>query len=319
MLKPAAVLLLLGLAFAGAPQAQEFPTKPLRIVVPNPPGGTVDIVARAAAQGLGNALGQSVVVDLKPGGNNIIGTEMVARAAPDGHTILLAATHLTINPLVRKLPYDGMNAFAPVALLASTPNVIAVHPSVPARTLNELIALAKARPNQLNYASGNSVSGIHLAGERFQYLAGIEMNYIPYQGGVQAVLAVLGGHAEVLVAPLSDAAPYIVAGKLRALAVTSRERFELMKDVPTLDESGFRGFEAVQWFGAVVPAGTPKPVIDRLSVEMRRALDTPAVRASFASLGLSVTPLGPEQFAEFLRSETRMFAAVIHDAHIKPE
>lgn len=318
MPKPAA-LFFLALAFAGTPQAEDFPTRPLRIVVPNPPGGTVEIVARAVAQGLGAALGQPVIVDPKPGGNNIIGTEMVARAAPDGHTILLAATHLTINPLVRKLPYDGTNWFATVALLASTPNVIAVHPSVPAKTVRELIALAKARPHQLNYASGNPSSGMHLAGERFKYLAGIDMNYIPYQGGIQAVLAVLGGHAEVLVAPLSDAAPHIATGKLRALAVTSKERFELMKDVPTLDESGFRGFEALQWFGAVVPVGTPKPVIERLSVEMRRALDTPAVRASFASLGLSVTPLGPEQFAEFLRGETRMFTAVIHDAHIQPE
>ena len=318
-MKNRVAMLIAVLAFAGVAAAQEFPSKTLRIVVPNPPGGTVDIVARAVAQGLGPALGQAVVVDLKPGGNNIIGSEMVARAAPDGHTILLAATHLTINPLVRKLPYDGMNAFAPVALLASTPNVIAVHPSVPAKNIKELIALAKSRPNELNCASGNPASGIHLAGERFKYRAGIEMNYVPFQGGVQAVLAVLGGHAEVLIAPLSDAAPHIVSGKLRALAVTSLQRFDLMKDVPTLDESGFRGFEALQWFGAVVPAGTPKPVIDRLSVEMRRALENPEVRATFSKLGISVTPLGPEQFSEFLRSETKMFAAVIRDSHIKAE
>ena len=319
-MRKAVTTLIATLALSSAALAQQdFPTKPLRIVVPNPPGGTVDIVARAVAQGLGPSLGQSVIVDLKPGGNNIIGTEAVARAAPDGHTILLAATHFTINPLVRKLPYDGMNAFAPVALLASTPNVIAVHPSVPAKSLQELVALAKARPNQLNCASGNPASGIHLAAERFKSLAGIEMNYVPYQGGVQAVLAVVGGHAEVLVAPLSDAAPHIASGKLRALAVTSLQRFELMKELPTLAESGFPGFEALQWFGAVVPAGTPKPVIARLSMEMRRALENPEVRSMFARLGISPTPLAPEQFGQFLRSETRMYAVVIRDSNIKAE
>jgi tripartite-type tricarboxylate transporter receptor subunit TctC len=318
MRKPLTILVSM-LAFAGAAAAQDFPTKALRIVVPNPPGGTVDIVARAVAQGLGPSLGQAVIVDIKPGGNNIIGTEAVARAAPDGYTILLASTHLTINPLMRKLPYDGMNAFAPVALLASTPNVIAVHPSVAARSLQELVALAKARPRGLNCASSNPGSGIHLAAERFMWLAGIEMNYVPYQGGVQAVLAVVGGHADVVIAPLSDAAPHIASGRLRALALTSLKRFELMKDLPTLAESGFPGFEALQWFGAVVPAGTPTPVINRLSAEMRRALENPQTRSMFAKLGITPTPLAPEPFAAFLSSESRMFADVIRDSHIQAE
>jgi tripartite-type tricarboxylate transporter receptor subunit TctC len=317
-MRKAVTVLIAALALSSA-WAQDFPSKTLRIVVPNPPGGTVDIVARAVAQGLGASLGQNVIVDLKPGGNNIIGSEMVARAAPDGHTILLAATHLTINPLIRKLPYDGLNAFAPVALLASTPNVIAVHPSIPATSLRELVALAKARPNELNCAAGNPASGIHLAAERFKSLAGIQMNYIPYQGGIQAALAVVGGHADVLVAPLSDAAPHIASGKLRALAVTSLQRFAQMKDVPTLAESGFPGFESLQWFGAVVPAGTPKAVIARLSAEMRRSLENPEVQAMFAKLGISTTPLGAEQFEDFLRSETRMFAAVLRDTQIKAE
>lgn len=313
-MRTAAAMLLCGTSMAA-----DFPTRPLRIIVPNPPGGTVDIVARAVGQGLGATLGQNVIIDLKPGGNNIIGTEIVARSAADGHTILLGGTHLTINPLVRKLPYDGLNAFAGVALLASTPNVIAVHPSVAAKSLADLIALAKASPDALNCASANPGSGIHLAAERFKSLAGIRMNYVPYQGGIQAVLAVVGGHAEVVIAPLSDAAPHIASGKLRALAVTSLQRFELLADVPTLAESGFAGFEALQWFGAVVPAGTPKPVIARLSVEMRRALENPEVRATFAKLGISAMPLPPEQFDAFLRSEMGAFAAVIRDAHIKVE
>ena len=265
----AIVALVLGLGITAAAWSEDFPSRPLRIVVPNPPGGTVDIVARAVGQEIGQRFGQPVVVEPKPGGNSLIGMDMVARAAPDGYTILLASSHLTVNPLVRKLPYDGLNAFAPVALLASTPNVIAVHPSVPVKSLQELIALAKARPNELNYASSTPGSGIHLAAEKFKALAGIEMNYVPYQGGVQAVLAVVGGHAGVVFAPLSDAAPHIASGKLRPLAVTSLQRFDQMKDLPTFAESGFPGFEALPWFGAVVPAGTPKPVISRLSAEMR--------------------------------------------------
>jgi tripartite-type tricarboxylate transporter receptor subunit TctC len=311
--------LLAGLAISCAAMAGEFPTKPLHLVVPNPAGGTVDIVARAVARGLGPQVGQPVVVEIKAGGNNIIGAEAVARAAPDGYTILVAGTHLTINPLMRKLPYDGLNAFAPVALLAATPNVIAVNPSLPVRSIHDLIALAKARPNEINCATSNPGNGIYLTAERFKTLAGIEMNYIPYQGGIPSVLAVVGGHADVVIAPLSDAAPHIASGKLRALAVTSPQRFELIKDVPTLAESGFPGFEALQWFGAVVPAGTPRPVIERLSFEMRRALEDPQVRSLFAGLGISVMPLGPDEFQAFLRSETRMFATVIRESNIKPE
>ena len=306
-------------AFAGCAAAQSFPSKPLHIVVPNPAGGTVDIVARAVQPGLSERLAQPVVIDLKPGGNNIIGSEAVARSAPDGHTILMGGTHVTINPLVLKLPYDGLNAFAPVALLAATPNVIAVHPSVAARSIQELVALAKARPNQLNFATSPVGNGIYLAGERFKALAGIELNSVPYQGGVQAALAVAGGHAEVLVAPLSDAAPHIASGKLRILAVTSPRRVELVGDVPTLAESVLPGFQAVQWFGAFVPAGTPRPVIDRLSAALLESVQQPTVRASFARLGVSVMPLGPEEFAQFLRGETLMFAAAIRQAGIRAQ
>jgi tripartite-type tricarboxylate transporter receptor subunit TctC len=314
-----AVTLVAGLALACAAFADEYPWKPLHIVVPNPPGGTVDIVARAVAQGLGSSLGQPVVVEPKPGGNNVIGSEAVARAAPDGYTILLGGTHVTINPLTRKLPYDGMHAFAPVALLAATPNVIAVHPSLPVHSVAELIALAKAKPGELNLATASPGNGIHLAAERFQSLSGARFNFIPYQGGVQAVLAVAGGHAEVLIAPLSDAAPHVASGRVRLLAVTSAQRSELVKDVPTLAESGFPGFAAVQWFGAFVPASTPKPVIDRLSAEMRRAVDSPQVRTAFATVGLSVTPMGPAEFGQFLRAETAMFAATIRETHYEVE
>lgn len=285
---------LASVAIAGLAAARDFPSRPLKIVVPNPPGGTVDLVARSVAQGLGAALGQSVVVELKPGASNIIGSDQVAKAPADGHTILLAGTHLTINPLMRKLPYDGLNAFAPVALLASTPNVIAVHAAVPVKSIAELVVLAKSKPNGLNCASSTPSSAIRFAFERFQSLAGIRLNYVPFNGGVEAARAVAAGHAEVLVAPLSDAVPHATSGKLRILAVTSLDRFDQMPDVPTLAESGFPGFQAVQWFGTVVPAGTPRPVIQRLSAEMRRALEDNGVRARFASLGITPMPLGAE-------------------------
>jgi tripartite-type tricarboxylate transporter receptor subunit TctC len=299
--------------------AADFPTKPIRLVVPNPAGGTVDIIARALAQPMSAALGQNVIVDLRPGGNNIIGTDLVARAPADGHTLLVIGTHFVINPLLHKLPYDTWKSFTPVARVASTPILFAVHPSVSATSLKDLVALAKARPGEINYASSTSGSGIHLAAVMFMSLAGIEMNYVPYQGGVQAAIAVLGGHAPVLVAPASDAAPYLESAKLRPLAVASLERSELIKNVPTVAESGFPGFAATSWFGAVAPAGTPAAVVGRLSREMLRALEQPEIRANFARLGISPAPMEPAQFEAFLRSEMRSFGEIIKQAKVKAE
>lgn len=308
---------LAALALSGFASAQPYPSKPIRIVVPHPPGGTVDLIARALARSLEARLGQSVIVEPKPGGNFIIGTDLVARAAPDGHTILLAPGHVVTNPLLRKLPYDGLNAFAPVSLLLSSTNVVVVNPSVPARTLQELVAHAKARPNGLNYATGGSVP---LTGERVSRRAGIQMNHVPYQGGVQAVMAIVGGHTDVGIVPISDAAPHIATGKLRALAVTAPERYDLVKDVPTLAECGYPGSQGMQqWFGVFVPAGTPRAIIDRLSIETRHALDEPENKALFAKLALIPTPLASEPFAAFLQAETRTYAEVIRDANIKVE
>lgn len=304
------------LATAIAAAAEPFPAKTLRIVVPHPAGGTVDIIARAVARGLEGSLGKPVIVEPKPGGNFIIGTEAVARAAPDGHTILIAPAHVVTNPLLRKLPYDGLNAFAPVALLLSSTNAIVVNPSLPARNVGELVALAQVRKD-LNYASGSNVS---LTGERFKQRARIDMNHVGYQGGVQAVSAVVGGHVPVGVVPISDALPHITAGRLRALAITAPQRFEQVKDVPTLAEAGYPGSEGMQqWFGAFVPAGTPRAVVDRLDIEMRKALEVPETRAMLERLALLPTPLGAEAFGEFLRAESRTFAEVIRLANIKVE
>lgn len=308
--------LVAALGLTAAVAANPFPSKTLRIVVPHPAGGTVDIIARAVARGLEANLGQSVIVEPKPGGNFIIGTDAVARAAPDGHTILIAPAHIVTNPLLRKLPYDGLNAFAPVALLLSSTRAIVVNPSLPAKSVEELLALAKARPD-LNYASGGSIS---LTGERFKQRARIEMNHVPYQGGVQAVTAIVGGHVPVGVVPISDALPYITSGRLRALAVTAPERFQQVADVPTLAECGFPGSEGMQeWFGAFVPTGTPKAIVDQLSREMRKALEAPETREALAKLALLPSPLDAASFGEFLRAETRTFAEVIRTSNIRVE
>jgi tripartite-type tricarboxylate transporter receptor subunit TctC len=310
------VILTTAAALAGA---QDFPTKPIRIVVPNPAGGTVDIVARALAQPMSAALGQNVLVDIRPGAGNIIGSEIVARAPADGHTLLMITASFATNPLFKQLPYDTLNGFAPVARVASTPLLFAVHPSMPVESLDQLVALAKAKPKYVNYASAAPGSSIHLVAEMFSGLAKVQMNHIPYQGGVQATLGVVGGHAPLLVAPLSDAAPHLASGKLRPLAVMSLERSELAKEVPTVAESGYPGFEGLSWFGAVAPAGTPQPVMARLTTEMLKALESPAVRNTFAKLGISPAPMDPQAFGAFIRNEMRRYDAIVKQANIKAE
>jgi tripartite-type tricarboxylate transporter receptor subunit TctC len=308
---------LLGIANLAA--AQEFPAKPIRIVVPNPAGGTVDIVARAIAQPMSAALGQNVIVDIRVGAATIIGTELAARAPADGYTLLAVTASFTTNPLFRPLPYDTLNGFTPVARVASTPLLFAVHPTMPVDSLDQLVALARAKPKSVNYASSMPGSSIHLAMELFSSRAGIQMNLIPYQGGVQATLGVVGGHAGVLVGPLSDAAPHLASGKLRPVAVMSAERAELAKDVPTVAESGYPGFQAVSWFGFVAAAGTPQPVIARLSAEMLRAVEAPSVRNVFTKAALAPAPMPPDAFGAFIRDEMRRYGEIVRQANIKVE
>ena len=305
------VITLITVLLLASPAAAQ---KPIRIVVPNPAGGTVEIVARTVA----HHLSQNSIVELKPGGNNVIGTDIVARAPADGQTLLMVGTHFVINPLVRTLPYDGTRAFTPIACLAATPIVFGVNPAIPARSLQELVTYAKKKPG-LNFASSTTGSGIHLAGEMFKAAAGIDLNTVPYQGGVQSALAVAGGHADVLVAPLSDAVPHLASGKVRVLAVASPKRVELAKEIPTVAESGYPGFQAQSWFGAVAPAGTPKALIERLATEMLRAVEKPEVKATFAKLGIVPLPMGPAEFDAFLRSEMAAFEKTIKQGNIRAE
>ena len=253
--------------------AQEFPSKNVRLVAPFPPGGTVDLLARVLAQPLSRALGQNVIVENRPGGNTVIGAELVVRAPADGHTVLLMASSFTINPLVRsKMPYDTLKDFTGVTRIASNPLVISVHPSLPAKSIRELVALARARPGELTFATASIIGGQRLAMELVREAAGVDLINVPYNGGAQAATAVMGGHTSMLIPNISESAPHIASGRLRGIAVTSLARSDNLPDVPTIAESGYAGFEALNWFGAVARSATPRTAIERLSAEIARAL-----------------------------------------------
>ena len=287
-----------------AAQSQAFPSKSVRIIAPFPPGAGTDTLARVLAPHLTRALGQSIVVENRPGAGTVVGTEVAARAPADGHTLLIIANSFTINPAVRsKLPYDTRKEFAGVARLASTPMVFAVHPAVPAKSLKEMIALARARPGELTWASSGAGTGHHLAGELFCSLAGIKMVHVPYAGGAPAAMAVLGGHTSVVLVNVLSLAPHITAGKLRGLAVTSPDRVELLKELPTVAESGFPGFNTSIWFGSVMTAASPREAINRLSTEILRALELAEVRDTISKGGLNAAPLDAVAFDAFLRAE----------------
>jgi len=298
--------------------AQTFPSKPVRLVIPFPAGGAMDSIARILAQPLGRAFGQNVIVDNRPGGGTVIATELVARSPADGHTVLLMANSFTINPAVRsKLPYDALRDFAGVSRLATVPVIFSVHPSVPAMTFKELIALARARPGELTYATPGSGTNQHLIGELLKGMARIDINHVPYQGGAPATMAVMGGHTSVLIINVTESGPHIQAGKLRALAVTSLERSVDFKEVPTVAESGFPGFEAITWFGAVVPAATPRDAINRLNADIVRALQLPDVRNGLSKLGLSAAGTSAEEFDTFIRSELRRNEKIARESNLR--
>jgi len=308
----------LGLAPGGPATAQSFPSKQVRIVVPFPPGGTGDIVARMVAAPLSKSLGQSVIVDNRAGGGTVIGTELVARSAPDGHTLLTVFNSFTINPAVRsKLPYDTRKDFAPVTLLAQVPFVYAVHPSLPAKSLKELVALARNKPGALTYATPGPGTGQHLAAEMLRLMAGIDITHVPYQGAAPAVTAVLGGHTAVLLVNVSDVTPYSSVGRLRPLAVTTRERSSAMKDVPSVAEAGYPEYESALWVGLVAPGATPRETVSRLATEVGRALQLPEVVSGLDKLGLAGAPRTPEQFATFLRDELARNESTARKANIR--
>ena len=305
---------------AGTACAQTYPAKAVRLVVPFLAGGSTDIVGRTVAQKLNEMWGQPVVVDNRPGGGTTIGTEAVARAAPDGYTLLVTPAPFTINPsLLAKIPYDALNDFAPITLINTTPLVMVVHPGVPAKTVKELIALAKAKPGKLNFGSSGTGGSNHLAGELFDAMAGVKMVHIPYKGNAGALTDIVGGHLDVVYNGLTSALALIKGGKLRVLAVTSLQRTAALPDVPTLNESGLKGFEAVAWNGLTAPAKTPREVILKINADVLKIVNSPELKERLKAEGSDPVGSSPEQFAAFLRSEVAKWAKVIKIAGVKPE
>jgi tripartite-type tricarboxylate transporter receptor subunit TctC len=309
------------LAAAAPALSQSYPGKPIRLVVPWPPTGTVDILGRTLGQKLSENLGQSVLVENRAGANGIIGSEAVARSAPDGYTLLVEniTGHAINATLQSKMPFDSMRDFAHVSLLAWVPNGVVSLPSLPAKTIQELIALAKARPGQLTYASFGIGSSAHLTGELFKIMAGVDMLHVPYKGGQPAIADVLAGQVSIYIPVLPSVVQLSKANRLRLLAVTGAKRSAAMPDVPTVEESGLPGFEASNWFGLMVAAGTPTDIVSRLNAEALKALQTPDLREKLAALGFEVQSSTPQQFTALLRSETEKWAKVVKTSGARAE
>jgi tripartite-type tricarboxylate transporter receptor subunit TctC len=299
--------------------AQAYPTRPVRIIVAFPPGGGNDIIARFLGARLTARLGQQMVVDNRGGASGIIGTEIVARAAPDGYTLLFTSLTHSMNEAIHKLPYDTLKSFTPVSLLGRGTNVLVVNPAVPVRSLPELIALAKSKPGQINYASTGVAGMHHFGGEMFKRAAGIDLTHVPFKGGGPAILAVIAGQVEMMFSTLPLALPYIRAGKLKPLGVGSITRSPLLPDVPTLNESGAPGYEFTVWWGIVAPAGTPAAIVARLNAEFNAILSDPETAQQLAAEGAEVTPWTPAQFGALLANNLAMWKRVARESSIRAE
>lgn len=305
-----------GSLYGEAATAQAFPPRPVRIVVPYTPGGGVDFLARVVARKLGDKWSKGVVVENRPGGSTIVGTEYVAKSPPDGTTILLCTTAFSVNiSLIPKLPYNTLQDFAPVALAAMAPNVIIAHPSVPAATLKELIAYAKANPNKLTYGYPGAGTASHLAAELFKFQAGIDAVGVAYKGTQPMLTALLGGEINYML-DLTGSLSYVRAGKLRALAVTSNKRLKSVPDIPTVAESGLPGYEAITWYGFVVRAGTPHEIVDLISREINEAIKSPDAYGRITAQGIEVLGSTPQEFERYIRDEANKWAKVVRETHI---
>ncbi|MGH8702154.1 MAG: tripartite tricarboxylate transporter substrate binding protein [Burkholderiales bacterium] len=308
-------------AAAGAAFAQAgYPGKPVRMVVPSSAGGGTDIVARIIAPELSKRLGQQVVIDNRPGAGTMIGIEVAAKSPPDGYTLLMGLSTLAINSaLYKKVPYDPVRDFAPITQAVSSASIIVVHPSVPVKTLKELIAFARARPGQLNYASAGTGTYPHMTMELFLSMAKLQMVHIPYKGTAPAMIDMLAGQVATMAATVLTGMPHIRSGRLRPLGITSSARSSVAPDIPTIAEAGLPGYESVQWYGMLAPARTPKDIITRLHAEATGVLKQPEIKARLAADGADTVGSSPEEFARYIQSELVKWAKVARDAGIQPE
>ena len=307
--------------FAALPAtAQNYPVRPVRMIVPFAAGGNTDITARAIGARLSEVFGQQVVVENRPGGATNIGSELVAKAPADGYTILMGGATNAINMSTQaKPPYDTVRDFAPVILCVKGANVLSMHPSVPARNLKELIALARARPGQLNFASSGLGSSNQMAGELFKMMANINIVHVPYKGNAPAMTDTMAGHVEMMFSGVPAIVPHIQSGRLRAIAIGSLKRFTAIPEVPTFDESGLKGYEATTWFGLMAPAKTPKEIVARWNIEVGRILSAPDLKGRFLNDGLEAMGGTQEEFGRFIRAEIEKYAKVVKATGMKPQ
>ena len=300
--------------------AQQYPSKPARIIVPFGAGGPADIYARYLAQRLQEPLGQSFVIDNRPGAGSIIGTDLVAKSPPDGYTLLLMSNTHTVNEsLVPKKPFALMKDFLPIAPINYSDLVLVVHPSVPAKTIKELIALAKAKPNGLNYASSGTGTPYHMAGELFKSMAGVQIVHIPHKGSGEARTSVMSGQVEIMLDAITTMAPMARAARVRALGTTGAKRSTALPDVPTIAEAGVKDYEATIWLGIMAPAGTPKPIVDRLNAEIGKIVARPDVKKAWNEQGAEPMAMTPAEFEKFLNADIAKWAHVVKVAGVKPD
>jgi tripartite-type tricarboxylate transporter receptor subunit TctC len=311
---------MLAAAAALPAQAQSFPAKPVRVIVPYAAGGNTDIVARAIGQKLSPVFGQQVVVDNRPGGGTNIGSELVAKAPPDGYLLLMAGAANAINmSLFANPPYRTLRDIVPVILCTTGANVLSAHPTVPAKNLKQLIALAKARPGQLNFASSGIGSSNQMAGELLKMMAGINIVHVPYKGNAPAIVDAVAGHVELIFSGVTAPLPHFKSGRLRAIGIGSLKRFAAIPEVPTFDESGLKGYEAITWFGLMAPARTPADIVARWNTEVGKVLASPDIRERFLNDGQEPGGGTPEAFEKFIRGEIAKYAKLIKVAGIKPQ
>jgi tripartite-type tricarboxylate transporter receptor subunit TctC len=298
-------------------QATSYPNRPIRFITPYAPGGSTSVNARLVGQHLTERWGQNVIVDNRPGGNTVIGTELLAKSPPDGYTILLTPSTHSILPMLMKTPYDPVKDFAPVAGIGVSPQVLVLNPAVPANSVQELIALARAKPGQLNFASSGAGGPTHISGEMFNVLAGVQTRHIPYKGGGPATIDLIGGHVQMFYSVPINIIGHVQSGRLKAIAVSGKSRVGALPQTPTFAEAGLPGFDIVTWNGIVAPAGTPKGIVDKLATEINALLAMPATRDKLAAMGTAPLILTPEEFAAMIKSEIAMYAKVIKAAKLR--
>jgi tripartite-type tricarboxylate transporter receptor subunit TctC len=297
-----------------------YPVKPVRMVVPFAPGGPNDTIARILGQQLGESLGQQIVVDNRPGGGGSIGTDAVAKAAPDGYTLLSGGMgSLVLNPLLGKVPYDTVRDFAPIILMATAPSVLAVHPSLPVKSLSDLVSMARASPGKLNYASGGSGSTTHLQGALLGVMTGVNVVHVPYKGTAPSLTALLGGEVQFSFLGIPTALPHVRSGKLRVLAVSGKSRSSQLPDAPTVSEAGAPGYDVNPWYGVLAPAGTPRAIVARLNSDMAKIVRTPETRDKFAAQGAEPMTTTPEEYAATIRSDIALWTKMVKELGLRSD